>query len=548
MREPDDRDLSSAFDELTAPPSTANYATRTPALPVRTSSTRWPQVLAGAVAVAVAVAGAGTFLALRSARQGGAPAASAGTPPARSGAAIAYDSTTGRTVMFGGIGRSGQGLSDTWTWDGSAWSSGAVGPGALDGARMVDDPADGGVLLIGTPALPVNGGVVGSGCSGGASAVPGTSTGSSPLPAIAPGSSATASAGPTATCPAPAPPPSVQTWLFTSSGWHRAAAGSASPTPPAGAELAFDPTSREVVAVSPFGITCGPPLAGAVRNSAAIACPLVGATGSSAATTTMPCAEAQPQLCFGASSVSTWTWSSGTWRTAATDPSLQPPGPTILFTDPAAQRAVLMSQAGIGSGSLCCLAYPQIKCTATQPCPPTVPSPEITTWTWSGNGWVRISQVHAPPQGPELSGATVTATAGHLLVLTAAGDTWTFAAGQWSLDAPTQHPGARTGAAMAEAPGGGVVLFGGTVSPGFFASAGGVAVGSDTWLWNGRTWQLRGGTPPSTPPSPSFSCGPLGQTAVPPCVQPAQTPAVSPVTVPPSTPAAHGTPIAQATP
>ena len=146
MSENSDRDLSAAFEDLRAPESTANYTTRTPGLDVPSTRSRWPQAVAGVLAIALAVAGAGTFLALRSARQGGAPASSTGNPPARSGAAMAYDSAAGVTVMYGGTDGSGTTLTDTWTWDGSTWTAAAKGPGQLVDVRMVDDPADAGVL------------------------------------------------------------------------------------------------------------------------------------------------------------------------------------------------------------------------------------------------------------------------------------------------------------------------------------------------------------------------------------------------------------------
>ncbi len=168
MSDRDDRDLAAAFDELRAPAVDGQLrgprprASRCPDLAARAGRRCSPPALA----VAVALVGAGTFLALRSARQGGTASGSAGNPPARAGAAMAFDSTAGVTVMFGGTGSAGQALTDTWTWDGSAWHGAAAGPGALVGARMVDDPADGGVLLLGmTAPAPSGSGGGASGCS-----------------------------------------------------------------------------------------------------------------------------------------------------------------------------------------------------------------------------------------------------------------------------------------------------------------------------------------------------------------------------------------------
>jgi hypothetical protein len=547
MSPSDDRDLASAFEELSAPPSTANYATRTPVAGIRASSaTRWPQVVAAALAVVVAVGAAGTFLALRSARQGGSPAGSAGTPPARSGAAMAFDSTSGVTVMFGGITGSGQPLADTWTWDGSRWRSAAQGPGSLTASRLVDDPADGGVLLIGMPSPP--GGTVSTGCAGGGTAVPG-STGSAPgssgvssqpRPPVgpvptdgvpAPGS--TILALPASLCPVPAPvaQPTLQTWVFNGSGWHHAAPGTEAATPPPGADLAFDPTSRQVVAVSPPGITCGPPRETPVRSGAPIVCPAAGSDGSSVSIAPAPCGVVTG--CVSLNAFSSWTWSGGSWRKAPADTSVQPSGTTLLFDDPATQHAVLMTQSGIGSGGI---AYPQLVCSSTLPqsCPP--PVPMVTTWIWSGSGWVRISRVSAAQQGPDLGGAAVATVGGHVVVLTTAGDTWTFAAGQWTQGSPSRHPQARTGAAVAEGPNGSVVLFGGADSSGFFVGSSANSLGSDTWIWSGGTWRQLGGTAPVPPPQPSACSGSTGTTVIPPCVQvlPAPAPSTSPTGCSPS--------------
>ena len=78
-----------------------------------------------------------------------APAAS---PPARTGAAMAYDAATGTVVLFGGDRRDGvQPLTDTWTWDGTTWAkhAPAVHPSARTGAAMAYDAATGTVVLFG---------------------------------------------------------------------------------------------------------------------------------------------------------------------------------------------------------------------------------------------------------------------------------------------------------------------------------------------------------------------------------------------------------------
>jgi hypothetical protein len=542
----EDRDLASAFEDLTAPASTANYATRTPSLEIRTARSHWPQALATTLAVLVAVAGAGTFLALRNARQGGVPAGSTGTPPARLNAVMAYDSTAGVTVMFGGVNASGKALTDTWSWNGSTWTAQGHGPGSLVGLRMVDDPSDGGLLLIAAPQPALNGGSSGSGAgcvvgsATGSASGGGVSTGSPPAPATLPpgrnlvrptgppindplptavGSplAAAVASPPASTCqPVAASPPaqSEQTWLFHAGGWSRVASGSSAVAPPDGAQMAFDPTTHQVVAVSSTGFNCGPPLA--VPADSAIACPLVGSGTRTLAPESVPGAPCGVLLgCLTNSTISTWTWSGGSWTKAPANTALQRSGVTLLFDDPATNHVTLMTQFNVGlyGGNYQCPA-PAPGAVAPAICP--APLPLVTTWTWTGSGWRQVSQLQNIQQAPSFAGANVAAIGGHILVLTSDGQTWTWAAGLWTQDTVFNHPAARTGATISEGPAGSVVLFGGTSGLGVAAMPG--AVGSDTWTWDGASWRHVGGTQPSAPPV--SSCPPLPNGSVPSCVQP----------------------------
>ena len=73
------------------------------------------------------------------------------SPPARFGAAMAYDAATGNVVMFGGENKQGQTPSDTWVWDGSTWTkqSPATSPSARYEASMAYDAATGNVVMFG---------------------------------------------------------------------------------------------------------------------------------------------------------------------------------------------------------------------------------------------------------------------------------------------------------------------------------------------------------------------------------------------------------------
>ena len=76
------------------------------------------------------------------------------SPSARTGHALAYDSARGRVVLFGGFDSSGNVFSDTWEWDGDAWTdvtpSGAnTSPSARNNHALAYDSARGRVVLFG---------------------------------------------------------------------------------------------------------------------------------------------------------------------------------------------------------------------------------------------------------------------------------------------------------------------------------------------------------------------------------------------------------------
>ena len=77
-------------------------------------------------------------------------ASPATSPPARNGAAMAYDAATGTVVLFGG-GSGVTDLGDTWSWDGTGWTqlSPATSPPARQNASMAYDPATGAMALFG---------------------------------------------------------------------------------------------------------------------------------------------------------------------------------------------------------------------------------------------------------------------------------------------------------------------------------------------------------------------------------------------------------------
>ena len=73
------------------------------------------------------------------------------SPPARSGAAIAFDGSTGQLLMFGGTASNSSVLSDTWIWNGSNWTnaSPATTPPARSSAVMGFDERTGQLIMYG---------------------------------------------------------------------------------------------------------------------------------------------------------------------------------------------------------------------------------------------------------------------------------------------------------------------------------------------------------------------------------------------------------------
>ncbi len=86
-------------------------------------------------------------------------ATSAGAPPARRAHALAYDAAREQVVLFGGLGEGDDELSDTWTWDGAAWTDVTPdegSPAARQGHALAYDAVRERVVLFGGIAEPLN--------------------------------------------------------------------------------------------------------------------------------------------------------------------------------------------------------------------------------------------------------------------------------------------------------------------------------------------------------------------------------------------------------
>jgi hypothetical protein len=552
MSDQDDRDLSAAFEDLRAPRSTANYAERVPSVEAvgTVYARRWPQALATVLAVVVALGGAGTFLALRNAREGGV-GSSAGYPAARTNAAMAFDSTTGLTVMYGGTSASGSTLADTWTWDGSSWAtSTGPSPGKLNGAHLSDDPPDGGVLLIGVPQPANQGTGIACGVAGSSGGGTGTATGlagtaapgtpaatggalgsprsASPTKSGGPVSSTlppVTSSPPITACPTPVPYPTLQTWLYTAKGWtHVAGSTSAAvnaDTPSDASQLAYDSSSGQVIAVSSNAISyCGPLLRSGGAAMPDLVCPLGGAAqnGSTATTPCSPsgCASIPCRLSAVmtscppfSSTISTWTWAHGQWtqRKGAIIPGSNT---GVAFGDAASAHATLVTETTSFTSPCIPLGAP---------CP-ALPPATTSVYTWVGSAWSQSANGSSGPAGLALEGGTVASVGSRAILLTASGQlySWSAADASWVRQAAVlAQPDGRRGAAMAGGPGGSIVLFGGASISNAGAAVIGTSgsAGADTWTWNGSFWRHVAGPPlpPVTTPSPCSDVTGLGANA-----------------------------------
>ncbi len=121
------------------------------------------------------------------------------------------------------------------------------------------------------------------------------------------------------------------------------------------------------------------------------------------------------------------------------------------------------------------------------------------TWTWNGTTWTQQEPVASPPPRADASMA-YDAVRGVVVLFggnTADGapldDTWTWDGHTWTNHDSVPAPPARDDASLAFDPAvGKVVLFGGEVRRGS-------RYYSDTWLWDGRSWQLATGE--TSPPA-----------------------------------------------
>jgi hypothetical protein len=337
------------------------------------------------------------------------------SPPARFGHAMAYDSFRGVTVLFGGA--AGTEADDTWEWDGTTWTElfPATRPPARDGQVMAYDSLRGVTLLFG-----------------------GESSGTD----------------------------LSDTWQWDGSNWTDLDPAN-NPPARAGATLAFD-AARGVAVL--FG--------GEQQTAASTFVPLNdtwewhGTNWIDRSPATGPAARAQQAMAYDAARGATvlfggttdhgttllndtWQWNGSAWMQ---------PSPAVV--PPARSEAALIYDSARGVSVL------------------TGGDSLNDTWAWNGSTWLsRLSPANPPArQFPAMDfdaargvGVLFAGASGAIL-----GDTWEWNGTSWAQQTPSLSPPARYLHALAYDSVRGVsVLFGGASN----------APLNDTWEWNGTGWR-----------------------------------------------------------
>jgi len=400
------------------------------------------------------------------------------SPPARYGASMAYDPSTGNMVLFGGTGSTST-LNDTWTYNGSTWTQ-AIDTGCTSActnspstrayASMAYDPATGNMVLFG--GIKANGTNLND------------------------------------------------TWTYNGSTWTQvddsSDAGcttSCTDGPPGRvfASMAFDPATGNMVLFGGFGGSgSGLNDTWTWNGSTWTQVDDSGDASCTASCTNSPPARDDASMAydpasgnmvlFGGYSSSgplndTWIWNGTTWTQVddSTDSGCtincanSPPARSAasMSYDPATGNMVLFGGSDASNGNL------------------------NDTWTWSGTTWTQVddssdagcttSCTDGPPGRVFASMAFDPATGNMVLFGGYRGnsylaDTWTYGyppgmGTDWAQQSPTKSPSARAAASMAYDPAtGNMVLFGG------FNGFNGSSITNDTWIWNGTTWTQVVGT------------------------------------------------------
>ncbi len=389
-------------------------------------------------------------------------------PPGRSHHVMAYDAKRKRVVMYGGIGGGGE-LADTWEWDGTAWTQVMGGaPPARRGGVLAFDPVRGASILFGGQTGLTE---LGDTWTFDGAWTPITTT-MQPVARHDAGLAFDVVAGKLVLFGGiNVTAQSAEVWTFEGSGWAPRATQSA-PLARSGHAMAFDIERGNLVVFGGKAVDFSIP--GRVPFCIADTYGLAATTWTRLDAATPPLsarylhAAAYDSLrrravIFGGTDGSTLgdTWEvrdDRAVRIAASGPSKRHSAAAAF--DEANKRTILFG--GTDSAAL------------------------ADTWAWSGTSWSNVTP-----------GTSPTARSGHAMAYdasrsrvvlfggTGAGgasrETWEWNGAQWSNVTPATGPSARQQAALAYDPiAKRIVLFGGRSGTG--------AVLDDTWLWDGTAW------------------------------------------------------------
>ena len=397
------------------------------------------------------------------------------SPPVRSGASMAWDVATGQLILFGGVNGSAPTLQDTWNWNGSNWVQ--LSPTQIPSPRY-----DAAMEFASGTGLVLFGGNDGSNNS-----LPDTWTwdGSqwnplapSPAPsprwgagmAQSPGGGSVFLLNGTASA---SNAPITDGWTFDGTNWTLQGISPAARVYPA---WAFDPkTGTDVL----FGGE------GTGNSNLGDTWTWNGTSWSQQSPTASPCGRSGASMAYdgatgqmvlfggfgcGGRMNDTWTWDGTTWTQANVMPT--PRDGASMALDEATGQLVMFGGSHSGNGL-------------------------TDTWIWNGTAWNQVFPAHTPPIRGE---AAMTYDSAHGVIVmfggcgvTGLNDTWTWNGSDWTQLSPATSPPARCRAAMAFDPAlNQTVLFGGQLP-------GGGGTFGDTWTWDGTNWTQR--TPATSPTS-----------------------------------------------
>lgn len=395
------------------------------------------------------------------------------SPSARSDPSLAYDSTSGDLVLFGGTATSP--LGDTWLWNGSGWAEAypTTSPSPRAGAAMVDDPSASGVILFGSEAA--NGETWywnGSDWSEQApSTIPTFPDGVAPhllamVYDVSTGEPVLVAGG-----------GGEGIWAWTGNDWDDITPVDTSP--PGGVrgtevEDAFTGQFLDVAGGETF-----------VRNEAAddwtLESTAPGGENSIAYdAATDQVIDFQQTDGDGNSTTNTWTWTGSAWSELTPDAS-----PPVPANDGGYGWGYWAASLGYDSTSSQLILIEPVSAASTT---------TEETWSWDGSDWQQLAPADSPPPRTAASLSDDPEAGGLLLfggkdsgdgILDA--DAWLWQDGTWTEEAPADSPPALKDASMAYDPDlSAVLLFGGDESSNVTEED----VQSFTYEFDGTDWQL----------------------------------------------------------